>query len=432
MSTSYVDDLSELIRWPRELRNLEFKKSMSWGDPATKAKVVKSVLAMANLRDGGHIVFGIERKANDDYLLVGMEVAHADSFVQDDLSAYLSEYADPYIEVELVKHIIDGKTFCILRVDEFAELPVVCKRDGAGGLRRGAVYVRSRRMVETVEVPSQVEMREILDLAIEKRSRAFANQAHRMGLVNPPSTDEFLEQLKMLPATEVLKKLRSSGHWRFSIRPTTFERARFQSTETCRNFILNNEVRTTDGWQFPMVRNDRIVDDREYITSERDLTGNVPFPLPHMELWTLFRSGQFVYNLAFAEDLWPGDPHRFIAVQGKRYLHVRLTLKIVSCLFEFAARMAARDVLAPQAAISIELHNVDGRELTYMDPERRLDETYFSRKGTITIERLLDPSELRSNARQLALNATVEILNRFGWPNPPKSLLAEDQARFLT
>ena len=54
-------DLGILINWPREERNLEFKCSMSWADASTKAKLTKSVLAMANLRDGGHVVLGVER-----------------------------------------------------------------------------------------------------------------------------------------------------------------------------------------------------------------------------------------------------------------------------------------------------------------------------------------------------------------------------------
>jgi hypothetical protein len=97
-----LDDLNDLIQWPREERNLEFKCSMSWSDPSTKAKLTKSVLAMANLRDGGHIVLGVARQSDDTYIPVGMQADHYDSFVQDDLSAYFSEYADPFIEVALV------------------------------------------------------------------------------------------------------------------------------------------------------------------------------------------------------------------------------------------------------------------------------------------------------------------------------------------
>src|SRR6202044_3763764 len=104
--------------------------------------------------------------------------------------------------------------FCILRVSEFAELPVVCKKDGIEKLRRGATYIRSRRIPETVEVPSQVEMREILDLAVEKRSRAFGRQAERMGFVPQPQPDQFVEQLKTLPPSEFSKRIFSMGHWR--------------------------------------------------------------------------------------------------------------------------------------------------------------------------------------------------------------------------
>jgi len=85
------DDLSALIQFPREERNLEFKRSMDWADPATKAKLTKSVLAMANLRDGGHIVLGVERQPDDTYVPVGMQTEHCDCFVQDQLGSHFSE-----------------------------------------------------------------------------------------------------------------------------------------------------------------------------------------------------------------------------------------------------------------------------------------------------------------------------------------------------
>jgi hypothetical protein len=262
-----TDDLSNLIQWPREERNLEFKKSMDWADPATKAKLAKSVLAMANMRDCGHIVFGVERQPDDSYAAVGMQPDHISSFVQDRISSCLSEYADPYVEATLIKHDVNGRIFCVIRVSEFAELPVVCKKDGQEKLRRGALYTRSRRMAETVEVPSQVEMREILDLAIEKRSRVFARQAGRMGLVRPPQNDEFVDQLKMLPETEVFKRIRSMGRWRVWIRPTVFEKARLQSLSACRAFMLANAV-SSEGRQYPLVKNDSIEDGDEWIGNE--------------------------------------------------------------------------------------------------------------------------------------------------------------------
>jgi len=437
MAQSSPDDFSALIGWPREERNLEFKRSMAWLDPATKAKLTKSVLAMANVRDGGHIVLGVGRKADDTYEAVGMQPDHADSFVQDQLSAWFSEYADPYIEVTLTKRCIDQKIFCIIRVSEFAETPVVCKKGGAEGLRRGAMYTRSRRMVETVEVPSQVEMREILDLAVEKRHRAFLHQAHRMGLAQAAPASEFVEQLKRLPGTEIFQKIRSSAYWRFWIRPTIFEEARLQSAESCRWFVLNNAVLSDDGWRFPDISAERMREGPDYVTSEMDLTSGLSFPLPRVELWTMFRSGQFTYNLALAENFlgeasWPVHPQYWLPTQGKRYLNIGYTIRLVSCVFEFAARMANQKLLAPRATISIELCNVDGRELSFMTRERSLDERHWSRAKNIEIERSVDPEELSGNARGLALDVVLEILKRFGWENPPRALLAEDQARVLS
>ena len=46
-------ELERIIREGRETLGVEFKRSMNWQDDATKAKVVKAALAMANKRDGG-------------------------------------------------------------------------------------------------------------------------------------------------------------------------------------------------------------------------------------------------------------------------------------------------------------------------------------------------------------------------------------------
>jgi len=422
------DDLSALIQFPREERNLEFKRSMDWADPATKAKLTKSVLAMANLRDGGHIVLGVERQPDDTYVPVGMQTEHCDCFVQDQLGSHFSEYADPYIEVTLIKHKTNGKTFCIIRVNEFAEVPVLCRKDGLEKLRRGALYTRSRRMPETVEVPSQVEMREILDLAIEKRFRTFSRQAERLGFVRRAQTNEFFEQMKLLPETEVLKKIWSMGRWRVWIHPIDFEKARLQNLAACRSFMLRNAV-NSGGWQYPFAKDEDIYDAGDSIGSEVDFS-------PYLERWNFFRSGQFVWNFAFAEEFlgteaWPSHPQFFTPQRGKRYLNILRTLKIVTCLYEFAARMASQQLLEPEASISVELHGVDGRELSYMSPQPSLDGKYWGRTDTIQIERIVSPEALQANASELALDLTLEIFGKFGWQSPPKSLFTEEQARIV-
>jgi hypothetical protein len=197
-----LDTLASLINNGREERNLEFKRTMNWSDAATKAKVVKSSIAMANLRDGGTIVFGIERQADDSYVAAGMKQDDYDSFKQDEVSVEVNNYADPFVELDVLKTELNGKFFVLVQIREFVDLPIICKRDGAERLRSGAVYVRPRRKYESAELPSQTEMREILDVAVEKKVRNLYAQIDRVGgrLVFPqdPDSEAFTAQLEGL------------------------------------------------------------------------------------------------------------------------------------------------------------------------------------------------------------------------------------------
>jgi uncharacterized protein (DUF849 family) len=60
----------------REDRSREYKQSFPWqrrGHGDTMAKIARTILAMSNLRDGGHIVVGVE---DGTYLPKGMQAKH--------------------------------------------------------------------------------------------------------------------------------------------------------------------------------------------------------------------------------------------------------------------------------------------------------------------------------------------------------------------
>jgi predicted HTH transcriptional regulator len=182
--------INYLISHGREERNLEYKQSMSWTDIATKVKVAKSAMAMANISDGGYIVFG-EKKNGEVYEPEGMQKDHVDSFKQDDVMEWVNKYADPYVELLVSPIERDGKLFVIIQVQEFAQLPVVCKKEGEG-LKRGDVFTRSRRKYETARVGTQTEMREILDLAVDKEIRRLRSRdlITSVEVVSPTEADK--------------------------------------------------------------------------------------------------------------------------------------------------------------------------------------------------------------------------------------------------
>jgi hypothetical protein len=259
-SLDMQDPLVSLITSGRERRNLEYKQTMSWADPATKAKIVKSALAMANLRDGGAIVIGVERQKDDSYLTVGMQQGDYDSFNHDHVSVEVNNFADPFVQLSVEKRELDGRRFAIIVVSEFEELPVVCKRDGLERLRVGAIYCRPRRKHETVEVPSQTDMREMLDLAAEKKVRSLHGQIERIGarLSFPPASDtvafneQLLADLGTAERTELLKPILERGYWRVNLRPSKFEKAHLRDLAHCQAAVYQSAV-AAEGWHYPVL-----------------------------------------------------------------------------------------------------------------------------------------------------------------------------------
>ncbi|MFA6980520.1 MAG: ATP-binding protein [Ignavibacteriaceae bacterium] len=172
---------ADLILHGREERNLEYKGDINWDDGQIRAKLTKTILGMSNIRDGGTIVIGVQEK-NEIFEPIGISDTNFETFKQDDISSFVNEYADPFVEVSLNRVELKDKKYVVIQIEEFSELPVICKKDGAQGLFRGEIYTRPRRKNETVKVPSQVEMREIVDMAVEKSNLLLSKRLHKSGI----------------------------------------------------------------------------------------------------------------------------------------------------------------------------------------------------------------------------------------------------------
>jgi predicted HTH transcriptional regulator len=181
----------DYVRHGREERNLEFKERLDWSKSEGRNNLIKAALAMSNIRDGGVIVLGVR----NDGTPVGLSAKEAVVFDHDALAPVINEYAEPYTRLVVTSgHDPDdgGRWFVVIQIQEFHEYPVICKRDGTD-LRRGALYTRSTKMNASAEVASVAEMKEILDLAVEKGIRAFNLRAASAG-IPLPSTPTAREQ----------------------------------------------------------------------------------------------------------------------------------------------------------------------------------------------------------------------------------------------
>jgi hypothetical protein len=252
-----------------------------------------------------------------------------------------------------------------------------------------------------------------------KPSRLLEGRTTAAPRVVQPEPQEFWEQRRRLPDTDILKKVWSKPRWRITIRPTEFKPARFRDVEQCRQFVVSSYVRIEGWFPFPWFSVNALEIGKEWIAGEIEKfeEGRIN----HVEHWVLFRSAQFAHNRAFDEIPQLGDR-----------VHVFEILDTATAAFEFAARMAQRGVLLPEAAVTLELFGLAGRELVWptdiFGGSHFLGQDCWCQDESFSIGKQLSPTELQAQKREVALEATVEIYSHFGWSDPPRDLLSKVQA----
>lgn len=188
-----ASDLLDLVSIKAERRSLEFKHPRSRKDKGHLAEVAKACLGLANTRDGGRVVIGIDRTGE----IIGLDTDQAASWREfDAVLESIAAYADPWVGLssqvlELDVPGVGKKVLAVIEVQEFDAVPVFCRKDGRDArsdqiLRKGALYVRALEKIATVEVQTPEQMRELFDLGVEKRLAAIERTVQRAGKVIAP------------------------------------------------------------------------------------------------------------------------------------------------------------------------------------------------------------------------------------------------------
>lgn len=195
-----------LIAAGRESESLEAKPGGLRTDVYLGARVVRAALGMANHERGGFVVIGVEERADGTFDLVGVPATNLPTWNHDDVSAMINGVAEPHIAIETDAVTSEGRTFVVIRVGEFIDVPVVCRANGptAPGeprqiYRKDACYARSRRKPETIEATTDsTTWRTLMELAGNKTARRILDVigvASRPVAV-PNDADQFAAQLE--------------------------------------------------------------------------------------------------------------------------------------------------------------------------------------------------------------------------------------------
>ena len=178
----------------QESKSVDFKESAPWIN--LKWQIIRTALAMGNLRDGGIIVVGASER-DDTWDLVGISSEHIATYEVDDIIDTINKFASPPIKIEVVNvSYRNENTFLVIQIHEFTDSPFVCKSNGPDdmkNIRAGDVFVRPPGKPRTTRVTSAVEIQDLLELAAEKRARRILEVAHRIGLKATDTSSKMFE-----------------------------------------------------------------------------------------------------------------------------------------------------------------------------------------------------------------------------------------------
>jgi len=112
------DDIRRLLALKSEGPNLDYKAGFEWSKPNRdlKYELVRDLIALANTKDGGRVVFGV-RDADREFVGVSAEIF--ESIDPTDVVGMLHDNAAPKAGCAIYKRQIDGKRVVVFDVAEF-------------------------------------------------------------------------------------------------------------------------------------------------------------------------------------------------------------------------------------------------------------------------------------------------------------------------
>ncbi|MDR7191019.1 hypothetical protein J2Y46_003877 [Microbacterium sp. BE35] len=416
------EQLAAIIEVGYEQRSVEFKSAGDRTDRSFLANVARAVLALANQRDGGHVIIGLSEAGIDaaESGLTNDQLRQWLSF--DDVSDQINSYADPPVRIQLGQgRLPNGRLVAIIEVAEFSEIPILSKKDYPQRIAAKQLYTRSMAKPESSASLTQNELREVIALATEKQLARFLETAQRAGIQLgqgevAAARDQFAAQIQHarddgFHLDPALPQIVTTIH------PEMFDPRRVPFTELL-PAVQNATVRRR-GWPFPWVQQP---------TSGRDWAGE-QITTMHPESWQFYESGQF-FDCRAIEQFGP-DPDGFLddrqPIDG--YLPVWMPLLHFTEAIEFAGRLQRAQFDGERIRVELALHNIRRFVLVAAHGGRAgLHGTYTYNDEAWDYEIYLSAEEGLTGPRELAVDAALDLLQRFNWRGVTRELLQDLQA----
>ncbi|OZF01008.1 hypothetical protein CH300_18745 [Rhodococcus sp. 15-1154-1] len=435
-------DVEQQLALDHETRSFEVKGPRDFTDTSYVAKIARAAMAMGNLSDGGVVCLGVDDDRMRE-MKPGLNSAQAAAWSDfDNVSAALAKYSDPPVSFRIGRYVLsNGVSVVVLDIAEFDRVPHVCRKAYQGVLQDGFTYVRPRGKPESVTVPSSSDMRDLLDIAINKGVREFVRRVGAAGLALSPNDlhqdpdkaayDNERSQAWPVSITHTGASADAddgffgpTAYTDIAIRPGAYDKNRL-GPKLLEPTLIDHVVRLR-GWPVPWV------DQREPINRygtwiAQDLSGQ---NTAKEEAWRLFTSAQFLHRRALATDMNPNNPE--LAATHPRATGAVAVWDVVLYLIEIA-EFGARWVTTLECdtiTFEILLSNIAGRQLISGDHKREISNNFIVKSDQISVSHTITASQLLTDTRLAGVDLAQEILGQFG-ANIPDQVLLDYQDQIL-
>ncbi len=294
------DFLRRIIANTTENDSVDAKGPMAFSDAVEKAGLAKDIAAFANSNDGGWLVIGKKQTGSGQFTLKGLSLDQAASFETTAVAQWVNNRFAPEIQLECRRVEHDGKTFIVIRINEFGDVPVICTKrcDNPGNSKKpildvGCIYIRGRN-AESKPLQTQDEFRRLIGTATKKRRDDIIRHLDAM-LKGQPPVDRTTDQDRFNREIEAMRSdVRSQENysddsgWEILFHPTIYQKERWDEIGKLEQLVLKCSLNVPD--RFPDQR-----------TGTFATAWGIANPT-YWETWAFSKSGVFYFNKPFEED----------------------------------------------------------------------------------------------------------------------------------
>jgi len=342
---------------------LDYKGPCKWDGHIESAKLAKDIVAFANSRGGGKLVIGVAEHSSGQFAFEGLNAEQLDSFDGTDMAKWVNSRFAPHVRFTVFKPTRETKSFVVVFVDEFDDMPALCIKDyrtpkGETLLRRGALYVRSANS-ESKPLDTPDELRRLVGAATARTGAVLLSQVE--ALLSGRRSDEITSRLPA-EATDIDRLLEQKiklegqlGLWTCALTPLEEVKDLFGSVSEARTLLRQPEARYSS-WRYPL--------DVESVRAQTWGTAN----LDEAEGFGLSRGGVFRgRSVRQSEVADVQDADRRTLRKRKTYLEFYETVYACAGRIQFLSHLAAR--MPPKTPVQLEYGatQLSGRTLITTD-----------------------------------------------------------------